>query len=70
MSYTRPHALILQADADSEDPMKAILAGLKARHEKTGEKPILIHTVCPKPISPHSPPDVFPPKVWNRAPRR
>ena len=50
--------------------MKAILAGLKARYEKTGEKPILIHTVCPKPISPHSPPDVFPPKVWNRAPRR
>ena len=30
--------------------MKAILAGLKARYEKTGEKPILIHTVCPKPI--------------------
>ena len=56
MSYARPYALILQADADSEDPMKAILAGLKARYEKTGDKPILIHTVCPKPISPRFPP--------------
>ena len=25
--------------------MKAILAGLKQRHEKLGDRPILIHTV-------------------------
>ncbi len=30
--------------------MKAILAGLKKRYEKTGDKPILIHTVCLNPI--------------------
>ena len=50
MAYAHPHASIIQADADSEDPMKAILAGLKARYEKTGDKPILIHTVRPNPL--------------------
>ena len=34
-----------QADADDEPAMKAILAGMKKRHEKTGDTPILIHLV-------------------------
>ena len=34
-----------QADADDEAALKAILAGLKRRHEKTGDVPHLIHTV-------------------------
>ncbi|PIL35406.1 hypothetical protein GSI_02132 [Ganoderma sinense ZZ0214-1] len=43
-SAEKAHVVFQIADADSEDPMKAILAGLKARFEKTGDKPILIHT--------------------------
>ncbi len=35
-----------QADADNEAALKAINAGLKKRHEKLGDTPILIHTVC------------------------
>ncbi len=35
----------LQADCDDVDALKAILSGLKARHEKTGDLPLLIHTV-------------------------
>ncbi|KAI0682657.1 hypothetical protein C8T65DRAFT_596423, partial [Cerioporus squamosus] len=35
---------IAQADADDEAALKAILAGLKRRHEKTGDVPHLIHT--------------------------
>lgn len=34
-----------QADCDHLDAIKAILSGLKARHEKTGDLPLLIHTV-------------------------
>nr|VWP01140.1 G protein beta subunit (G protein beta subunit 1) [Ganoderma boninense] len=40
----KAHIIFQIADCDDEGPMKAILAGLKARHEKTGDKPILIHT--------------------------
>ncbi|KAM5537192.1 hypothetical protein V8D89_009125 [Ganoderma adspersum] len=40
----KAHLVVQVADADSEDPMKAILAGLKARYEKTDDKPILVHT--------------------------
>ena len=36
----------MQADADDEAAMKAILEGLKKRHEKLGDLPILIQTVC------------------------
>jgi hypothetical protein len=35
----------LKADADNEDAAKAILRGLKDRHEKTGNVPSLVHTV-------------------------
>ncbi|RPD64771.1 NAD-P-binding protein [Lentinus tigrinus ALCF2SS1-6] len=38
------HIVIHTADCDHEPAMKAILAGLKKRHEKLGDKPILIHT--------------------------
>ncbi|KAI1796988.1 NAD(P)-binding protein [Ganoderma leucocontextum] len=40
----KAHFVVQIADADAEEPMKAILAGLKRRFEKTGDKPILIHT--------------------------
>ena len=40
------NALIqVQADADDPPSVKAVLAGLKSRHEKTGDLPIYIHTV-------------------------
>ncbi|KAI0719155.1 NAD(P)-binding protein [Cerioporus squamosus] len=32
------------ADADNEDLIRAILNGMKKRHNKTGETPVLIHT--------------------------
>ncbi|TFK91171.1 NAD-P-binding protein [Polyporus arcularius HHB13444] len=38
------HIVIHTADCDHEPAMKAILAGLKKRHERLGELPILIHT--------------------------
>ncbi|RPD68444.1 NAD-P-binding protein [Lentinus tigrinus ALCF2SS1-7] len=38
------HIVVHTADADDEGAMKAILAGLKRRHEKTGDVPHLIHT--------------------------
>jgi NAD(P)-dependent dehydrogenase (short-subunit alcohol dehydrogenase family) len=37
--------VINAADADNAGATKAILAGLKARYERTGKAPILIHTV-------------------------
>ncbi|RDX57050.1 NAD-P-binding protein, partial [Lentinus brumalis] len=37
------HLVFQAADADDEPPMKAILVGMKKRHEKTGDTPILIH---------------------------
>ncbi|KAI0701878.1 NAD-P-binding protein [Cerioporus squamosus] len=37
------HLVFQAADADDEPSMKAILAGMKQRHEKTGDTPILIH---------------------------
>lgn len=37
---------MIQANCDDEPAMKAILAGLKKRHDTTGDTPILIHTVC------------------------
>ncbi|KAI0701253.1 NAD-P-binding protein [Cerioporus squamosus] len=40
----KAHIVIHTADCDHELAMKAILAGLKARHEKLGDLPILIHT--------------------------
>ena len=42
--------LVMQADADDEDAAKAILQGLKDRHEKTGKVPSLIHTVSNVPL--------------------
>jgi hypothetical protein len=36
---------VLQADADDMPSVKAILKGLKQRHAKEGDLPILIHTV-------------------------
>ena len=49
--------MYVQADALNEPALKAILAGLKKRYEKSGEKPILIHTVhslhsCPSVAQP------------------
>ncbi|KAI0368803.1 NAD-P-binding protein [Pilatotrama ljubarskyi] len=38
------HIVIQTADCDNTDAIKAILSGLKKRHEKTGDLPILIHT--------------------------
>ncbi|KAI0360216.1 NAD-P-binding protein [Trametes cingulata] len=38
------HVVIHTADCDDIDAIKAILNGLKKRHEKTGDLPILIHT--------------------------
>ncbi|EIW57263.1 NAD-P-binding protein [Trametes versicolor FP-101664 SS1] len=38
------HVVIQLADCDDVDALKAILSGLKARHEKTGDIPLLIHT--------------------------
>lgn len=35
----------MQADCDDVAALKAILSGLKAMHEKTGDIPLLIHTV-------------------------
>ena len=35
----------MQADADAEESMKAILAGLKKRFDETGKKPLFFHTV-------------------------
>lgn len=34
----------VQADADDLVATNAFLAGFKARHEKTGDVPVLIHT--------------------------
>ncbi|KAI0648487.1 NAD-P-binding protein [Trametes meyenii] len=36
--------VIHMADNDDVDAVKAILSGMRARHEKTGELPLLIHT--------------------------
>lgn len=36
---------VSQADADDEQFTKALLSGLKDRHTRTGDVPILIHTV-------------------------
>ncbi|KAI0668324.1 NAD-P-binding protein [Trametes maxima] len=38
------HIVINTADCDDVDAMKAILRGMKARHDKTGDVPLLIHT--------------------------
>ncbi|KAI0739622.1 NAD(P)-binding protein [Daedaleopsis nitida] len=38
------HVVIHTANCDDEPAMKAILAGLKKRHETIGDTPILIHT--------------------------
>ncbi|RPD59649.1 NAD-P-binding protein [Lentinus tigrinus ALCF2SS1-6] len=38
------HIVVQCAEADRDDMMNAILGGLKKRHEKTGDLPILIHT--------------------------
>ncbi|RPD59636.1 NAD(P)-binding protein [Lentinus tigrinus ALCF2SS1-6] len=38
------HIVVQCAEADRDDVMNAILGGLKKRHEKTGDLPILIHT--------------------------
>ncbi|KAH9856647.1 NAD-P-binding protein [Lenzites betulinus] len=38
------HVVIHTADCDDMAAIKAILSGLKARHEKTGDLPLLIHT--------------------------
>ncbi|KAI0366135.1 NAD-P-binding protein [Pilatotrama ljubarskyi] len=38
------HIVIQAADCDNIEPIKAILSGLKQRHEKTGDIPLLIHT--------------------------
>ncbi|TFK78738.1 hypothetical protein K466DRAFT_58712, partial [Polyporus arcularius HHB13444] len=38
------HIVVHTADADDEAALKAILAGLKRRHEKTGDVPHFIHT--------------------------
>ncbi|RPD68447.1 NAD(P)-binding protein [Lentinus tigrinus ALCF2SS1-7] len=37
------HLVFHAADSDDEPAMKAILAGMKKRHEKIGDTPILIH---------------------------
>ncbi|CDO71823.1 hypothetical protein BN946_scf184939.g47 [Trametes cinnabarina] len=41
---TARHSQWDQADADDLDAVQAFIRGLKARHEKTGKRPILIHT--------------------------
>ncbi|KAI0358320.1 NAD-P-binding protein [Trametes cingulata] len=38
------HIVIQVANCDNTEAMKAILSGLKRRHEKTGDVPLLIHT--------------------------
>ncbi|KAI0648486.1 NAD-P-binding protein [Trametes meyenii] len=38
------HIVINTADCDDVDVMKAILRGIKARHDKTGDVPLLVHT--------------------------
>ncbi|OJT03680.1 hypothetical protein TRAPUB_5708 [Trametes pubescens] len=38
------HVTIQAADCDDVSAITAVLSGLKARHEKTGDVPILIHT--------------------------
>ncbi|KAI0351703.1 NAD-P-binding protein [Trametes cingulata] len=38
------HIVIQVADCDNTEAIKAILSGLKKRHEKTGDVPLLIHT--------------------------
>ncbi|KAL1940279.1 hypothetical protein VTO73DRAFT_9231 [Trametes versicolor] len=38
------HVVIHTADCDDLNAINAILGGLKARHEKTGDLPLLIHT--------------------------
>ncbi|KAI0368821.1 NAD-P-binding protein [Pilatotrama ljubarskyi] len=38
------HIVIQVADCDNTEAIKAILSGLKQRHEKTGDVPLLIHT--------------------------
>ncbi|KAI9463253.1 hypothetical protein BJY52DRAFT_1254099 [Lactarius psammicola] len=43
---TASDVIIHTADADDQEAAKALLRGLKARHDKTGKIPIFIHTVC------------------------
>ncbi|KAI0701874.1 NAD-P-binding protein [Cerioporus squamosus] len=40
----KAHIVVQVANADDDSMMTAILAGLRKRHEKTGDVPVLVHT--------------------------
>ncbi|KAI0635602.1 NAD-P-binding protein [Trametes polyzona] len=59
------HVVIHTADCDDVDAIKAILRGLKARHEKTGDLPLLIHTSGLAEVGDDSKGESVNEKVWS-----